>query len=57
VERYSPLYGTEVSHEIETVLKLRHETFRDGCQRVKFFYEYHVEITGLVTNEYFDIVK
>ncbi|XP_021930622.1 dynein heavy chain 12, axonemal isoform X3 [Zootermopsis nevadensis] len=57
VERYKPLYGTEVSHEIETVLKLRHKAFRDGCQRVKFFCEYCVEITGLVNNEYFNIVK
>jgi hypothetical protein len=57
VERYSPLYGTEVSSEVETDLKLRHSAFRDGCQRIKFIYEFHVEITGLVTNDYFDIVK
>jgi hypothetical protein len=57
VERYSPLYGTEVSFEIESFVKSRHRTFTDGCQRVKFFYEYFIEIAGLVTNEYFDVVK
>jgi hypothetical protein len=57
VERYSPLYGKDLSSEIQTFLTLGHEAFEDGCQKVKFFYEYSVEIAGFLTNEYFDVVK
>jgi hypothetical protein len=57
VERYSPLYGKELSNDIQTFLKSRNTTFEDGCQRVKFFYEYCVEIAGFITNEHFDVVK
>lgn len=36
---------------------LGHESFEDGCQKVKFFYEYSAEIAGFLVNEYFDVVK
>jgi hypothetical protein len=57
VERYSPLYGKDLSSEIQTFLSSGHESFEDGCQKVKFFYEYSAEIAGFLTNEYFDVVK
>jgi hypothetical protein len=57
VERYSPLYGKELSSEIQTFLALEHEAFEDGCQKVKFFCEYSTEIAGFLTNEYFNVVK
>jgi hypothetical protein len=57
VERYSLLYGKDLSSEIQTFLMLGCVSFEDGCQKVKFFCEYSAEIAGFLANEYFDVVK
>lgn len=57
MERYGSLYGKDLSSEIQAFLMLGHESFEDGCQKVKFFYEYSAEIAGSLANEYFDVVK
>jgi hypothetical protein len=57
VERYSPLYGKVLSSEIQTFITLSGNKFRDGCHRVRFLYDYSIEIAGFVTSEYFDVVK
>jgi len=57
VERYSPLYGNDLSNEIQTVLTSGQKEFKDVCHRVRFLYAYSMEISGFVTSEYFDVVK
>ena len=60
MERYSPLYGNDLSNEIQNVLTSGQKEFKDVshiCQRVRFLYAYSMEISGFVTSEYFDVVK
>jgi len=57
VERYSPLYGNDLSNEIQNLLTSSQKEFKDVCHRVKFLYDYSIEISGFVTSEYFDVVK
>jgi len=57
VERYSPLYGNDLSNEIQTLLTSSQKEFKDVCHRVRFFYDYSMEVSGFVTSEYFDVVK